>query len=62
MEKETAKNKELEAVRVQVSQMYENGQIKQAVDGTFQAVTNPLEQEQIKSKRKTDQQQQQMPA
>ena len=58
LEKQVEKNKMLENVHLQVSQMYEDGQIKQRVDGSFEAVVDPVEREQIRSKMKPNPQQQ----
>ena len=58
LDKYVEKNKMLENVHLQVSQMYEDGQIKQRVDGSFEAVVDPVEREQIRSKMKPNPQQQ----
>ena len=62
LERKTEENKLLKRVQSQVQGMWEEGQIKEVRSGVFEAVIDPVEREQIQSKRKSDIQKEQMAA
>ena len=62
LETKIEENKLLKRVQSQVQGMWEEGQIKEVRSGVFEAVIDPVEREQIQSKRKSDIQKEQMAA